>query len=39
VRGSVGVGFFVRRPSLEVVDRSTGEREIRDCKLLQPATE
>ena len=39
VRGSVGVGFFVGRPSLEVVDRSTGEREIRECKLLQPATE
>ena len=37
VRGSVGVGFFVGRPSLEMVDRSTGEREVRECKLLQPA--
>jgi len=37
VRGSVGVGFFVGRPSLEMVDRSTGEREVQECKLLQPA--
>ncbi len=38
VRGSIGVGFFVGRPSLEVVDHTTGEREIRTCKLLQAAT-
>lgn len=38
VRGSIGVGFFIGRPSLEVVDGTTGAREIRECKLLQPAT-
>ena len=38
VRGSIGVGFFVGRPSLEVVDKGTGEREIRECKLLKSAT-
>lgn len=37
VRGSIGVGFFVGRPSLEVVDHNTGEREIRECKLLPAA--
>jgi hypothetical protein len=37
VRGSVGVGFLVGRPSLEVVDSATGEKELKDCKLLPPA--
>ncbi len=37
MRGSAGVGFFVGRPSLEIVYRSTGEREVREWKLLQPA--
>lgn len=35
VKGGVGVGFFVGRPSLTVVSNSTGESEIRECKLLE----
>lgn len=35
VRGSVGVGAFIGRPKLEVVDMETGSREIKDCKRSQ----
>jgi hypothetical protein len=37
VRGSVGVGLIVGRPSLEVVDAAKGAAEVKDCKLLPPA--
>ena len=32
VREKIGLGFFVGRPHLEVVDEATGEREIGNCK-------
>jgi hypothetical protein len=35
VKGSVGVGAFIGRPKLEVVDAETGSREIQDCKRMQ----
>ncbi len=34
VKGSIGVGFFLGRPRLEVVDSETGAREVKECKLL-----
>jgi hypothetical protein len=34
VKGTVGVGFFVGRPRLEVVDSETGAREVKECNLL-----
>ena len=37
VRGSIGVGVLVGRPSLEIVDAATGQQEIRECKLLEAA--
>ena len=33
VRESIGVGFFVGRPHLKVMDKQTGEQEASDCKL------
>jgi len=32
VKGSLGVGLFVGRPILTVVEPQVGQREIRDCK-------
>ena len=37
VKGTVGMGFFVGHPHLVLVDKDTGEKEIKDCKLV-PAT-
>ena len=34
VRGTVGVGFFVGRPHLLVVDNKVGVQEIAECKLI-----
>lgn len=33
VRETIGVGFFVGRPHLQVVDKEKGQQEIKDCKL------
>jgi hypothetical protein len=33
VREKIGVGFFVGRPHLQVMDKETGEQEVRECKL------
>ena len=37
VRGSVGVGAFIGRPKLTIVDNAVGAAEVRECKLLEPA--
>lgn len=37
VKGDVGVGFFVGRPKLIVVDNGTGAKEITACKLIPEA--
>lgn len=37
VKGSIGVGFIVGRPRLEVVDNATGAKEVKECKLLPAA--
>ena len=34
LRGTVGIGFFVGHPHLDVVSPEIGEKEIQDCKLL-----
>jgi len=34
VKGEVGMGFFVGRPKLQVVDNATGAEEITQCKLI-----
>ena len=34
VKGTVGVGFLVGRPSLTVVNNDVGAAEIKECKLL-----
>jgi hypothetical protein len=34
VKGGVGVGFFVGRPHLMVVDPAVAEKEIGECKLI-----
>ena len=35
VKGEVGIGFLVGRPTLSVVDSATGAEEIKECKLLE----
>ena len=35
VKGEVGIGFLVGRPTLSVVDGATGAEEIKECKLLE----
>ncbi len=39
VKGGVGVGFLVGRPSLTIVDAETGASEIKECKLLEPGSQ
>jgi hypothetical protein len=34
VKGTVGVGFLVGRPSLTLVDPATAQAEIKECKLI-----
>jgi hypothetical protein len=36
IKGTVGVGFFVGRPHLIVVDPNIAEEEISKCKLIPP---
>jgi hypothetical protein len=41
VKGTVGVGFFVGRPNLSVVDPAVALTEIKECKLIpdEPLTD
>ncbi|MGW8248603.1 MAG: DUF2846 domain-containing protein [Acidiferrobacterales bacterium] len=34
VKGAIGIGFFMGRPKLDVVDNVTGAKEIAECKLI-----
>jgi hypothetical protein len=36
VKGTIGIGFFVGRPNLAVVDPTVGQEEIKECKLVEP---
>lgn len=33
VREQIGMGFFIGRPHLQVMDRQTGEQEASDCRM------
>jgi hypothetical protein len=34
VKGTVGVGFFIGRPNLSIVDPAVAQTEIKECKLI-----
>jgi len=38
IKGGLGIGFFIGRPKLSVVDNSVGASEIKECVLLEPIT-
>jgi hypothetical protein len=34
VKGTIGIGFFIGRPTLSVMDAANGQEEIKECKLI-----